>query len=202
MFIGYVLVPTVSREMDLDAQERELRAAGCEKLFVDKVSSTSKRRRQLEIVLALVREGDVVMVTQLGRLARSLVELLTVMAKLEAKNVTLRVLSIPGAQPLDTATAMGKLMLAVIGAVGQFERGKMAERQQESTARVELPRSRGRPPTARRQAEHIKKLADEGMAPSDIATRLAIGRASVYRLLSEEAGDARPAYAMMTSSEG
>ena len=91
-------------------------------------------------------------------------------------------LSMSGAQPLDTGTAMGRLMLAVIGAVGQAEREAMLERQREGIAKAKAEgRYRGRVPTVRRQAADIIRLKSEGVRPTEIASRLGIGRASVYR---------------------
>ena len=94
-----------------------------------------------------------------------------------------------GAEPLDTGTAIGRLMLAVIGAVGQAEREAMLERQREGIAKAKAQgRYKGRVPTARRKADEIIRLKEEGVRPSEIASRLGIGRASVYRVL----GSARP----------
>jgi DNA invertase Pin-like site-specific DNA recombinase len=77
-------------------------------------------------------------------------------------------------------------MLAVIGAVGQAEREAMLERQREGIARAKAQgRYKGRVPTARRQADDIMRLKSEGISPTEIASRLGIGRASVYRVLGE-----------------
>jgi DNA invertase Pin-like site-specific DNA recombinase len=91
--------------------------------------------------------------TKLDRFARSVGDLLAIVARLEAKKVSLRVLSISGNQALDTATSTGRLMLSVIGAVGQAEREAMLERQREGSAKAKREgRYKGRVPTARRQA--------------------------------------------------
>ena len=96
----------------------------------------------------------------------------------------LRVLSMSGSQPSDTGTATGRLMLAVIGAVGQAEREAMLERQREGIAKAKREgRYKGRVPTARRKADEIIRLKEEGVRPSEIASRLGIGRASAYRVL-------------------
>ena len=106
--------------------------------------------------------------------------------ELEGKKVSLRVVSMSGSQPLDTGTATGRLMLAVIGAVGQAEREAMLERQREGIAKAKAQgRYKGRVPTVRRQAAEIMRLKEAGVRPSEIASRLGIGRASVYRVLGE-----------------
>jgi DNA invertase Pin-like site-specific DNA recombinase len=95
-----------------------------------------------------------------------------------------------GTQSLDTATSTGRLMLSVIAAVGQAERESMLERQREGIAKAKLEgRYRGRAPTARRQADEIARLKSAGVRPSEIASRLGIGRASVYRVLAGQDGN-------------
>lgn len=132
------------------------------------------------------------MATKLDRLARSVDDLPTIVSRLEAEKVSLRVLSMSGSQSLDTSTAVGGLMLAVIGAVGQFEREMMLERQREGIAKARQEgRYNGRAPTARRKAAEIIRLKGEGVKPSEIARRLGIGRASVYRVLGANAGGDR-----------
>jgi DNA invertase Pin-like site-specific DNA recombinase len=146
-------------------------------------------RRPIQPPFSHVREGDTFTVAKLDRLARSVGDLLNIVARLEAKNVSLRVLAMSGAQPLDTGTATGTLMLAVIGAVGQAEREAMLERQRDGIARAKAQgRYKGRVPTVRRQAAEVLRLKQEGVRPSEIAARLGIGRASVYRVLGSNSG--------------
>jgi len=184
MLIGYGRTSTTDQQAGIQAQERDLCAAGCDKLFIEQVSSIGKRQ-QLDAALDYVREGDTLIVTKLDRLARSVPDLLAMVARLEAKNVALRVLAMSGSQPLDTGTAIGKLMLAVIGAVGQFEREMMLERQREGIAQAKRDgRYKGRAPTVLRQAVEIMRLKDSGVTPTEIAIKLRIGRASVYRVLA------------------
>ena len=184
MLIGYGRTSTADQQAGIQAQERDLSVAGCDKLFIEQVSSIGKRQ-QLDAALDYVRDGDTLVVTKLDRLARSVPDLLTMVARLEGKNVGLRVLAMSGGQPLDTGTAIGKLMLAVIGAVGQFEREMMLERQREGIAKAKRDgRYKSRAPTVRRRATEIVRLKDAGVTPTQIAAKLGIGRASVYRMLS------------------
>jgi DNA invertase Pin-like site-specific DNA recombinase len=184
MLVGYGRTSTIDQQAGIQAQERDLSAAGCGKLFIEQVSSIGKRQ-QLHAALDYVRDGDTLIVTKLDRLARSVPDLLTMVARLESKNVALRVLAMSGGQPLDTGTAIGKLMLAVIGAVGQFEREMMLERQREGIAKAKRDgRYKGRAPTVQRQAAEIVRLKEAGVTPTEIAMRMRIGRASVYRVLA------------------
>ena len=190
MIVGYARTSSLAQVAGLEAQERDLSAAGCDKIFREQVSSVAERQ-QLEAALDYVREGDSICVTKIDRLARSVGDLLAIVARLEAKRVSLRVLSISGNQTLDTSTSIGRLMLSVIGAVGQAEREAMLERQREGIAKAKREgRYKGRVPTARRQAAEVARLKAEGVRPSEIASKLGIGRASVYRVLgSQAAGD-------------
>jgi DNA invertase Pin-like site-specific DNA recombinase len=184
MLIGYGRTSTTDQQAGIQAQERDLSAAGSDKLFIEQVSSVGKRQ-QLDAALDYVREGDTLIVTKLDRLARSVPDLLAMVARLEAKSVALRVLAMSGSQPLGSGTAIGKLMLAVIAAVGQFEREMMLERQREGIAQAKRDgRYKGRAPTVLRQAAEIMRLKDTGVTPTEIAMKLGIGRASVYRVLA------------------
>jgi DNA invertase Pin-like site-specific DNA recombinase len=185
MIVGYARTSTVEQEAGLEAQERDLLMAGCGKVFAERVSSAAKRA-QLEASLEFAREGDTLAVTKLDRLARSVADLLSIVARLDAKGVALRVLSM-GGHSVDTSTATGKLMLTMLGAVAEFERGLMLERQREGIAKAKAEgKYQGRIPTAQRRAEDVRRLKAEGMRPVDIARRLGIGRASVYRILAPD----------------
>ncbi|CAM4203129.1 Resolvase/Recombinase [Roseomonas mucosa] len=184
MLVGYGRTSTVEQEAGLVGQERDLRAAGCEKVFAERISSVAKRP-QLEAALEFTREGDVLVVTKPDRLARSTEDLLGIVRRLEGQGVALRILSMGGSE-VDTRGPTGRLMLTMLGAVAEFERALMLERQREGIAKAKAEgRYKGRAPTARRQAETVMKLRAEGISPTDIAKRLGIGRASVYRILRQ-----------------
>jgi DNA invertase Pin-like site-specific DNA recombinase len=186
--VGYGRTSTLDQQAGLDAQIRDLSAAGCEKIFSEQVSAVG-RRPQLEAALDFIREGDTLSVTKLDRLARSTQHLLEIAERVKAKGADLSILNL-GA---DTRTATGKLIFTIIGAVGAFERELMLERQREGIAKAKSEgRYRGRKPTARARAAEVKALKADGVRPVDIARRLGIGRASVYRVLGADIPEGRP----------
>ena len=185
MLVGYARTSSLAQVAGLEAQERGLLAAGCEKVFREQVSSVAQRD-QLEAALDYVREGDSFIVTKLDRLARSMIHLGEITALLEKKKVGLRIQNLN----LDSGTPTGRLMLNLLGSVAQFEREIMGERQREGIAKAKAEgRYRGRKPTARAKSAEVIRLADEGLQRTEIAERLEIGIASVYRVL----GDAKKA---------
>jgi DNA invertase Pin-like site-specific DNA recombinase len=179
MIVGYARTSTLEQVAGFEAQLRELTAAGAEKVFQEQVSSVAARA-QLDAALDFVREGDAFMVCKLDRLARSTQHLLAITERLKAKGVALRVLNLG----LDTSTPTGALLLTMLGAIGQFEREMMLERQREGIAKAKGEgKYKGRAPTARAKSDDVHKLAAEGVGAAEIGRRLGIHRASVYRVL-------------------
>lgn len=183
MRIGYARTSTLDQHAGLEGQERDLRRAGCEKLFIEQVSSVDVARRvALEQALGFAREGDTLVVTKLDRLARSVAHLVGLLDRLDKRGVRLLILDMG----VDTGTPTGKLMLTILGGVAEFEREIMLERQREGIAKAKAEgRYRGRAPTARAKADEVRSLQRAGVGASEIARRLNIGRASVYRILQE-----------------
>lgn len=181
MRIGYARTSTLDQKAGLEAQERDLKQAGCERLFIEQVSSVDVVARvKLAEVLDFVREGDVLVVTKLDRLARSVTHLLDVLKALNDRGASLSILNLG----IDTATPTGKLMLTILGSIGEFERGIMLERQREGIAKAKADgKYKGRKPTARAKSEEVLRLHLDGVGASEIAKRVGIGRASVYRAL-------------------
>ena len=166
----------------LEVQLRELEAVQCQKIFQEQVSSVVVRV-QLEAALDFVREGDVLVVTKLDRLARSVADLMAIITTLEQKQVGLRILNLG----MDTQTPTGKLMLIVLGGVAQFEREMMLERQREGVAKAKAAgKYKGRKPLAAELRQEVVHLAESGMTKTKIARQLNIGEASVYRILAAE----------------
>lgn len=183
--IGYARTSTADQTAGLVAQERDLRAAGCERVFSEQVSSTASIRLKLNTAFDFIREGDVLVVTKPDRLARSTSDMLEIIRKIEAKGAALLVLSM-GGQALDTRSPTGKLMLTVLAAVATFERDLMKERQVEGIAKAKSEgRYKGRAPTVRRRTDEIRALQERGIGPAEIARTLGVGRASIYRALAQ-----------------
>jgi len=181
MLIGYARTSTVDQKAGLDAQIAELKAVCVEELFVEQVSSV-QRREELEKALKFIRKGDSLVITKLDRLARSIPDLVRIIGTLEEKQATLRILSMN----LDTNTPTGRLLLHLLGSVSQFEREIMLERQREGVAKAKAEgKYRGRAPTARAKSEDVIAKFKADQRPADIAKSVGIGRASVYRILSQ-----------------
>lgn len=157
-----------------------LGAIGCERVYEEQVSSVAGRKALRE-ALSFSREGDVLVVTKLDRLARSVRHLGELIEDLERRKVGLRVLDLG----LGTSTATGKLMLNVLGSVAQFEREMMLERQREGIAKAKAEgKYKERKPVAMKKREEARRLALEGMAKRAIAHALGMSERSVYRALT------------------
>jgi DNA invertase Pin-like site-specific DNA recombinase len=182
MLVGYARTSTLDQKAGIEGQLRELVALGCEKVFTEQVSSVDvKERKELASALEFVRAGDVLVVTKLDRLARSVQHLLDILAVLNVKGANLRIVGLG----IDTSTPTGKLLLTMLGGIAQFEREIMLERQREGIAKAKADgKYKGRKPTAFARSEEVLRLHGDGIGASEIAKRVGIGRASVYRILS------------------
>jgi DNA invertase Pin-like site-specific DNA recombinase len=177
MLVGYARTSTLDQQHGLDAQLVAL--TECERVFQEQVSSIGDRP-QLTAALSHLRKGDTLVVTKLDRLARSVAHLMEIRSALQTKGAFLRILNLN----LDTGTATGKLMMTMLGAVAEFERDAMLERQREGIAKAKAAgKYKGRKATARSKAHEVKELRARGLGASEIARTLRIGRASVYRVL-------------------
>ena len=173
---GYARVSTT--DQDVSIQEAALRAAGCDVIRAEKRSgTTTSGRTELQTVLDCVRKGDVLMVTRIDRLARSIGDLQDIVRELKAKAASLKVTE----QPIDTSTAAGKCFLDMLGVFAEFETNLRRERQLEGIAKAKAAGVyKGRKP--RIDPAEVVRLKAEGLGASAIAKRLGIGRASVYRV--------------------
>lgn len=183
MLYGYARVSTT--DQDLTLQEEALKAAGCDMVVSEKVTGTSREGRQeLERLLQFIREGDTLVVTRIDRLARSIGDLQDIVRGLKAKGVSLRATM----QSVDTSTAAGKAFLDMLGVFAEFETNLRKERQAEGIAKAKAAGVyKGRKATI--DQLEVRKLKEQGLGATEIAARLKIGRASVYRILDAIAAD-------------
>src|SRR5258705_1309180 len=176
---GYARVS--STDQDLTLQRKALKAAGCTVIRAEKASGTSRKgRSELETLMDFLRPGDSLVVTRIDRLARSLRDLQNIVHELREKRAYLKATE----QPVDTSTAAGKAFLDMLGVFAEFETNLRRERQLEGIAAAKARGVyKGRPKSI--NAAEIKRLLNDGVGPTEVAKRLGIGRASVYRLLGE-----------------
>ncbi|MGA0604676.1 recombinase family protein [Phenylobacterium sp. VNQ135] len=182
MIIGYARVSTEDQQLDL--QRGALRAAGCGRIYEEKISGANRARPELERMLDHLRADDVVTVTRLDRLARSTRDLLEIAERLTGANAGLRSLAEPWA---DTTSPAGRMILTVFAGISEFERSLILERT--STGR-RAARARGvkfgrRPLITEAQWAHFEPQIREGaLSAKDAAALLGVNRATVYRRLT------------------
>jgi DNA invertase Pin-like site-specific DNA recombinase len=186
MLVGYARTSTVDHVAGFQAQKRDLHDLGCEEIFEEQVSSVDQRV-ELDAALKFVRKGDTLVVTKLDRLARSTQHLLKIVEELDDKGVGLRILDFGGSD-LDTKSPAGKMMLTMFGAMAEYERSLMLERQREGIKRAkDEGRYGGRKPVAPEKVKQALDMKAQGIKPPDIAKQLGLGRSTVYRVLKEQA---------------
>ena len=128
---GYARVST--QLQDLTIQREALHAAGCEIIREEKVSGTSRDgRKELDTLLQFIRQGDTLVVTRLDRLARSILDLSSIVKELVSKGASLKATE----QPVDTSSAAGKAFLQMLGVFAEFETNLRKERQMEGIAKA------------------------------------------------------------------
>lgn len=173
--IGYARVSTA--EQSLELQVKALERYGCAYILTEKLSAVSSKRVKLEQALINLREGDKFVVWKLDRLARSLPDLLKRVEQIEAAGATLVSLT----ETIDTSTAIGKMLLAVIGAIAQFERDLIAER---TAAGMKAAREAGKMMGAPRvlygkKLERAQKMRDKGKTLREIADKIGCAASTV-----------------------
>jgi DNA invertase Pin-like site-specific DNA recombinase len=177
---GYARVSTDGQSVA--AQEAQLRAAGCAKVYAEKISGKGTGGRvELAKVIRRFDKGDVLIVTRLDRLARSTRDLLNILHDLGDRGVGFKSLADAWA---DTTTAHGRLMLTVLAGIAEFERELINARTGEGRARAKARGVKfGRPPAldAHQRQEAIQRLA-EGASQADLARSYGVGVATIHRL--------------------
>ncbi len=193
MLYGYARVS--SKGQNLDAQVSQLKEYGCERILKEKVSGRTTERKQFQALLESVQPGHTVVVTKLDRFARSTKDALSIIDQLNKRSVALVVLNM-GSDTLDTSTAIGKLMVAMLAGIAEFEADMIKERQLEGIA---LAKQRGvykgRPKTYtqyHKGLEYALKLLAEReqnqMTVDEICKITSISRATLYRAASQSSG--------------
>lgn len=181
MIIGYARVSTTDQDPAL--QRDALTAAGAEKLYTDHgVSGSQASRPELDRMLEHARSGDTIVVWKLDRIARSLRNLLDLVETLSENGIHLRSLT----ESIDTSSASGRLILAVFGALAEFERELIRER---TTAGLAAARARGvkvgrHEAVTAEQLAQAKTLVAAGHRVGDVAKTLKVGRSTLYRALA------------------
>ena len=186
MRVAYVRVSTI--EQNEARQVEALEKFNIEKWYKEKVSGKDTKREQLQLMLDFVREGDEVYVMEFSRLSRSVQDLLNIVELLNAKNVKLVSLK----ENLDTSTATGKLMLTVIGAIAEFERQNILERQREGVAIAKREgKYKGAKPKELENLDMVYEEWKEGKITAVAASKLlGVSRATFYARVKQMEGGA------------
>lgn len=190
MLIGYARIsgPTQSPAHQIDALRRAGVAAA--DVHLDIASGAKASRPELDLVLRLLRAGDILVITRLDRLGRSMLHLVTLGAELRERGVGLRVLE----QGIDTATAEGRAMFGMLSVLAEFQRELIVANTRDGLAAA---RARGRnggrkPKLSTAQAAHAQQLYDAGgHTVAQIAALLGVARTTVYGYLSGPGGSKR-----------
>lgn len=179
MRYGYARTSTT--DQNPEAQVAALQAAGCDVIRTEQKTGTKlEGRTELATLLEFMRPGDALVITRVDRLARSIVDLQTIVQTLEDRGVSL----VCTEQPVDTTTATGKCFLDMLSVFATFENNLRKERQAEGIANAKAKGVyKGRPRQIDR--EEIRAMRAAGLSAIEISNRLQIARAHVYRCLKD-----------------
>lgn len=181
MQIAYIRVSTI--DQNEQRQVEAMQRYSIEKWFVEKVSAKDTNRPKLQELLDYAREGDVVHIHDFSRLARSTKDLLDIVELLNRKGVTL----VSNKENIDTSTPTGKLMLTMIGAINEFERANLLERQKEGISIAKRNgKYKGRKAVVIPDfAAHYQRYLSREVSKAQLARELGISRPTVDRLIAE-----------------
>ncbi|GLV67357.1 integrase [Bacillus mycoides] len=182
MKFGYMRVSTI--DQNLDRQEQQLKEAGCERIFFEKITGVKRDRPELNRMLEFLRQGDTVVVTDLTRLSRSTKDLIEIAELISQKGVNLKSLKEAW---LDTTTAHGKMLFTIFAGIAQFERDLTSERTKEGIkAAKKRGKHPGRPKTDEEKVNYALYLIDQGMNRTDAAEKAGISRMTLYRKIQQK----------------
>lgn len=185
MLFGYGRVST--KDQNLDLQVDALKAAGCDKIFVEKITGTKKNRPELEKLFAQLRAGDVVVVWKLSRWGRSTKDLIELTDRLRELNVEFRCLTMN----LDTTTPTGRLFFNIMAAFAEFDRDTIVENTNAGLAAARARgRTGGRKPglsdEGKLKSAAAKTLYENGNTIKSITKNLKISKRTLYKYLELE----------------
>lgn len=179
--LGYVRVSTV--EQNEARQVEALEKAGVERWYIEKISGKNMERPELQKLLDYAREGDTVLIHDLSRISRNLADLLALMKDFDQRGITLVSLH----ESIDTGTPLGKLTLSIIGAINEFERANLLERQREGIAIAKRAgRYKGRKRTVLEDMEGVyHDYVTRRRSKAQLAREHGVSRPTLDRLLRE-----------------
>jgi DNA invertase Pin-like site-specific DNA recombinase len=183
MKIGYARVSTEEQELSL--QLDALEGAGCRKVYQEKITGSTKERPELQKMLEHLREGDVVVIWKLDRLARSLKDLVSLVNEIQEKGGALQSLN----DQIDTTTPHGKFTFHIFAALAEFERDIIRERTKAGLAAARARgRKGGRPKGLSKKAQHTAIIAeklyqDRKLTVKEICDQLSISKGTFYNYL-------------------
>lgn len=187
--VGYARTSTADQRAGLDAQIRDLQAAGATKIFAEQLSGKDKARPKLDVALEYLRDGDTFLATKIDRVARSAKDLLSIVDQVRGRGATFRVLN-PSSLvlgPGDNQDPFARASLTIFGAIAEMEVALMRERQAEGIREAQAAgKFIGRQPTAQKQAQALLDAVAGGMEPTEAAKSVGISRASAFRILKAE----------------
>jgi DNA invertase Pin-like site-specific DNA recombinase len=180
--IGYARVSSVGQ--NLDSQLDALQKAGCKKTFSDKMTGSRMDRPGWDQLMEYVRPGDVLVVTELSRMTRSLMHLLETVQLLDKRQVNLVSLR----ENIDTSTAIGRCFLSMMGAIHQMERELRAERASAGRASAKARgKTGGRPRTDIVKLRDAKVLYDNsGKTADEVCKVVGVGRRRFFAYLAQQ----------------
>lgn len=181
--VGYARVSSIGQSLDVQLDKLQ----DCEKLFEEKASGTSHERPQLTACLDYLREGDILVVTRLDRLARSTLHLCQIANHLEEKNIALQVID----QNIDTSDATGRLLFHMLAAISQFETELRKERQMDGIQKakergVKFGRKKG---LTCEQMQELQELRAQGAMIKELVQKYQLSKATIYRYLQGDMVD-------------
>lgn len=181
MKYAYCRVSTIEQNLDRQLEAMKKYDIPAENYFTEKVSGKNTDRPELQRLLATVKEGDTIHIHDFSRLSRSTSDLLTIVETLTTKGVHL----VSNKENLDSSTPTGKLMLTMIGAINEFERVNLLERQREGIVEAKKRNAFGKKDIDRNLLKELKeKVANNLISVKDAASMLGISRQYWYRLVA------------------